>query len=210
MTYDIDFRFRRALAPEGLSVITTASGAVEDAIRDARSAGVDPERDPAVALLGRHLGRIASGLPAEVRHLEDLDLRRACVARIAELEDRPALVTLARRGVGYDPEAKRVFLREAGRQLRRVASAFGDHATARINHSRCVRGAEVSLETPSIWINIQSDRPTPGREITYRRNDQRGTRDATADIRAIIDADAFARRLAREFSITLAPADLLV
>lgn len=60
MTYDLDFRYRRALQPDGLSTVLTAIRAVEDAIQDARNAGFDPERDPAVTLLARHVGRVAS------------------------------------------------------------------------------------------------------------------------------------------------------
>ena len=130
--------------------------------------------------------------------------------RIAALEHGPVLVILARRGVGYDAQAKGVFLREAARQLRLVALAFGERDSARINPSRCGRGAQISLEIPSLWICIETDRPTPGGEITYRRNDQRGACTATAEISAIVDAAAFARRLAREFNMTLAPAELLV
>jgi len=210
MFYHVDFRFRRALDPKGLTIITTASSAVEDAIREARIAGTDPERDPAVALLARHLGRIACNIPADLRHAEDLDLRLRCIERIAALEHRPALVILARRGVGYDGQAKRVFLREAARQLRLIALAFGERDKARINPSRNGRGALITLEIPSLWISIETDRPTPGGEITYRRNDQRGARIRAADIGAIVDAAAFARQLAREFNMSLAPADLLV
>jgi hypothetical protein len=54
MNYDLDFRYRRALQPDGLATIPTATQAVVDALQDARNAGVDPARDPATILLARH------------------------------------------------------------------------------------------------------------------------------------------------------------
>ena len=47
MNYDLDFRYRRALQPDGLATIPTATQAVVDAMQDARNAGIDPARDPA-------------------------------------------------------------------------------------------------------------------------------------------------------------------
>jgi hypothetical protein len=61
MNYDLDFRYRRALQPDGLATIATATQAVVDAMQDARNAGIDPARDPATILLARHVGRIALG-----------------------------------------------------------------------------------------------------------------------------------------------------
>ena len=45
MNYDLDFRYRRALQPDGLATIATATQAVVDAMQDARNAGIDPARD---------------------------------------------------------------------------------------------------------------------------------------------------------------------
>ena len=58
MNYDLDFRYRRALQPDALATIATATQAVVDAMQDARNAGIDPARDPATILLARHVGRI--------------------------------------------------------------------------------------------------------------------------------------------------------
>jgi hypothetical protein len=62
MNYDLDFRYRRALQPDGLATIATATQAVVDAMQDARNAGVDPARDPAIILLARHVGRWRSAM----------------------------------------------------------------------------------------------------------------------------------------------------
>ena len=106
MNYDLDFRYRRALQPDALATIPTATQAVVDAMQDARNAGIDPARDPATILLARHVGRIALGHAPDETFAEDLPLRRQCLAKIDELKSKPALVALARRGIGYDPEAK--------------------------------------------------------------------------------------------------------
>jgi hypothetical protein len=105
---DLPFRFQRALQPDGLRVMQTCSAALTDALNDARRAGCDPETDPAVLLLGRHLGRVAAGECPERGHPEDDDLRKACEQRIAELHSAPILVPLIQRGLGCDPDLIRV------------------------------------------------------------------------------------------------------
>ena len=88
MNYDLDFRYRRALQPDALCTIATATQAVVDAMQDARNAGVDAARDPATILLARHVGRIALGNPADATYEEDLPsaglpsaMRPTCRAR---------------------------------------------------------------------------------------------------------------------------------
>jgi hypothetical protein len=71
MNYDLDFRYRRALQPDGLATIPTATQAVVDAMQDARNAGVDPARDPATILLARHVGRLALGHAPDETFTED-------------------------------------------------------------------------------------------------------------------------------------------
>ena len=119
MNYDLDFRYRRALQPDALATIATATQAVVDAMQDARNAGIDPARDPATILLARHVGRIALGHAPDETFAEDLPLRRQCLAKIDELKSKPALVALARRGIGYDPEAKRAFRGNESALMRR-------------------------------------------------------------------------------------------
>ena len=55
MNYDLDFRYRRALQPDALCTVATATQAVVDAMQDARNAGVDPARDPATILSLIHI-----------------------------------------------------------------------------------------------------------------------------------------------------------
>jgi hypothetical protein len=119
MNYDLAFRYARALQPDALVTIRSASDALAEAMRDAPNAGYDVERDPAVILLGRHLGRIASGLDPAATYAGDAADREKCFAKIAELRVKPALVPLARRGVSYEPEVKR------GRRLQRWRANSG-------------------------------------------------------------------------------------
>ena len=96
-SYDIAFRFQQALDPSALITLPTALHALNAAIADCRNAGRPHESDPAVILLARHLGDIAS-------HIErpNVELRRACMDAIADLRRKPALIALAHKGVAYD------------------------------------------------------------------------------------------------------------
>ena len=60
MTYDLDFRYRRALAPEGLTCFATCLLALNDAVADAKRAGLDFSEDPAVRLFSRRLARMTA------------------------------------------------------------------------------------------------------------------------------------------------------
>lgn len=209
MTYDLDFRYRRALQPEGLSTVLTAVRAVEDAITDARNAGLDPERDPAVTLLARHLGRLASPAAATGGD-EDQPLRDQCMARIAELKSKPAIVALVRRGVDFDPEAKCAFRREASRALRQIACELGlSHDLYSIHHEGDRYGAagDVTLASASVHIRISATRFTAGREISFRiprtRHDEFGGPLRHADIGRLADVPRFAARIAAELELEL-------
>lgn len=207
MTYDLDFRYRRALQPEGLSTVLTAIKAVEDAIQDARNAGLDPERDPAVTLLARHVGRLATPCALDDRSV-DQPLRAACLERIADLKSKPAIVALVRRGVDFDPEGKRAFRREAGRALRQIANEIGlssDHYT--IHHDSDYFGAagDVTLACGSLHIRITATRLKAGREISYRtarnRYDELGGPLHHADIGRLANLERFARQIAADLKI---------
>ena len=113
MNYDLDYRYRRALHPDGLRTIATANQAVTDAMADCRRAGQPCETDPAVLLLARHLGRIASGFDPELMHEADLDLRSRCMNRIAELKTKPALVAIVRGRDTFNADEKSLFHAEA-------------------------------------------------------------------------------------------------
>ena len=125
MNYDLDYRYRRALHPDGLRTIAPANQAVTDAMADCRRAGQPGETDPAVLLLARHLGRIASGFDPELMHEADLDLRSRCMNRIAELKTKPALVAIVRGRDTFNAEEKSLFHAEAKKALRSLAAAAG-------------------------------------------------------------------------------------
>lgn len=211
MNYDLDFRYRRALQPDSLCTIATATQAVVDSMLDARNAGVDPARDPATILLARHVGRIALGNPADAAYEEDLPLRRQCLTRIDELKSKPALVALARRGIGYDPEAKRAFHREARSALRIAARHLGldhDQYDLRSNMAGIAVSGEITLHADEIYIQISIPGFTPGREVMFRlckgRRDYRGEMNNFCDIAVLVDPVRFTALVAREtgFAIT--------
>ena len=131
MSCDIDYRYRRALQPDGLSTYETALRAVNDAIADVKLAGRDVATCPAVLLLTRHLARIAEGV-ATLDPVADRALRDQCIARLAELKNSPAIVALVRRGVDYKTEELRHYRREGSRTLRLIAGQLGlDHSRRR-------------------------------------------------------------------------------
>ena len=172
MNYDLDFRYRRALQPDALATIATATQAVVDAMQDARNAGIDPARDPATILLARHVGRIALGHAPDETFAEDLPLRRQCLAKIDELKSKPALVALARRGIGYDPEAKRAFHREARSALRVAARHLGlepDQYDLRSNFAGPAVSGEITLHGDEIYVQVSIPCIRPGREVMFRR-----------------------------------------
>ncbi len=157
MNYDIAFRYRRALQPEGLQSIATARDALADAMKDARNAGIDPERDPAVVLLARHLGRIANGEDVTLTRASDGVMRSACMSKIEELRRKPALVALARRGITYDAEAKTAFHREAKSSLRALARELGfgpDDYDLRSNYGGIAVSGEITLHSDQAYIQI--------------------------------------------------------
>ncbi|MBA3897835.1 MAG: hypothetical protein H0X36_12035 [Sphingomonadaceae bacterium] len=208
MTYDLDFRYRRALQPEGLSIIQTAVHAVEDAIKDARNAGIDPERDPAVRLLARHLGRLASPSSNDDERSADRALRAQCIERIAELKAKPAIVALVRRGVGYDPEAKRAFRREASRALRQIVAEIGlthDQYSVQCFPDQSGPAGDVTLASASLHLRITATHFRSGREITYRRSrsrhDEFGGPIHNADIGRLADIPKLARRIERDLGM---------
>ena len=210
MNYDLDFRYRRALQPDALCTIATATLAVVDSMQDARNAGVDPARDPATILLARHVGRIALGNPPDTTYEEDLPLRRQCLTRIDELKSKPALVALARRGISYDPEGKRAFHREARSALRIAARHLGldhDQFDLRSNMAGPAVSGEITLHAEEIYIQISIPGFTPGREVMFRRckgrRDYRGEMNNFCDIAVLVDPARFTAIVARETGLAI-------
>ena len=208
MTYGLDFRYRRALDPQGLSILQTATDAVIDAIKDARNVGLDPEQDPAVTLLARHLRRLATCKNPDRPHPEDTALRAQCLERIAGLKARPAIIALVRRGVDHDPEAKRAFRREASRALRQIAREIGltpDQFGVQCYPDHRGPAGDVSLASEQLHLRITADAFRNGREVTYRRSrdrhDEFGGPIHYADISRLADIPKFALRIAGDFGL---------
>ena len=160
MSCDIDYRYRRALQPDGLTTYENALIAVNEAIADAKLAGRKPADCPGVRLLTRHLSRIAEG---EETHRPDLDahLREQCMTRVAELRHTPAIIALVRRGIDYRSEELRHYRREGSRTLRQVANQLGiDHTQYRLGYyapNESMAGEHV-MEASGLYVRISPER----------------------------------------------------
>lgn len=202
MFYDVAHRHNQALDPSALSLVATSLHALTRAIDDCRNAGKDSERDPAVLLLARHLGTVATQ-----NRPTDLALRRRCLDDIAEIGRTPALVALAFRGVGCDPSAKTTFHAEARRALLRLAEALeldeGSY-TVRSDKGAAATSGEIILEAHEVVVRVWLLPMGQGREVAYRRAYAPG-RSAPlhwASIRELVPPGRFAARLRRELHLT--------
>lgn len=90
MSYDVAFRFQQALDPSALTTIPGALHGIGAAIDDCRRAGKAVDNDPAVLLLVRHLGNLASKIGDG-----DTVLRHACMDAIGDMRRKPVLNTLS-------------------------------------------------------------------------------------------------------------------
>ena len=154
---------------------------------------------------------IASGLDPEAVHPDDAPLRRKCLAKIDELKSKPILVALARRGLAYDPEAKRTFHAEAKRALREFARHIGlapDEFDLRSNPAGAAVSGEITFHSDTLYIQIALSSMGQGREILFRRcngrSDYCGHRNAFCDIAAITDHARFAALIRRETGVVFA------
>ena len=191
-----------------MSILATAAQAVEDAIKDARNAGLDPEHDPGIILLARHLGRLASPRDGTDVRPEDAALRGQCLERIADLQAGPAIIALVRRGVDYDPEARRAFRREASRALRQIAYEIGlsrDQYAVQCFPDHSGPPGDVTLSNDQFHLRISAHAFRSGREISYRRarsrHDEFGGPVHNADIGCFADIPGFARRIERDLGM---------
>jgi hypothetical protein len=182
MSCDIDYRYRRALQPDGLTTFENALRALNEAVDDVRLAGRQAANCPAVLLLTRHLQRIADGRPTECE-ADDQALRSQCIERLAELKHRPAIIALVKRGIDYRPEELRHYRREGTRALRQIA---GEHV----------------LEAEGIYVRISPERfGEPG--LAWRNPFWKppGAVMRKAPITALADIPALTARIARELKI---------
>jgi hypothetical protein len=205
MSCDIDYRYRRALQPDGLTTYENALIAVNEAIADAKLAGRKPADCPGVRLLTRHLSRIAEG---EETHRPDLDahLREQCMTRVAELRHTPAIIALVRRGIDYRSEELRHYRREGSRTLRQVANQLGiDHTEYRLGYyapNESMAGEHV-MEASGLYVRISPERfGEPG--VAWRNPHWKppGAAMRKAPITVLRDIPAFARRIARELKLS--------
>src|SRR3546814_14654412 len=92
--------------------------------------------------------------------------------RIGELRSKPALRTLALRGVSYDEPAKRLFHTEGRAALSRLAEALTLDAGSfeiRSNKAGPAVSGEVTLHAERLWVQLSLGPFGPGREICFRR-----------------------------------------
>lgn len=208
MSYDVAFRYSQALDPSALITLGTTLHAIQAAITDCRNAGIEVETDPAVILLVRHLSQVCADRGT------DADLRRDCIARIADLRNRRMLKTLALRGVAYDEPAKRLFHSEGRAALRRLAEALGLEEGSfdiRSNKAGPAVSGEITLHGETLWVQLSIGPFGPDREVCFRkvqgRQDHIGERNHWASVRELVEPDRFAARVRRELKLpTAAPA----
>ncbi|HUD30173.1 hypothetical protein HJG53_16280 [Sphingomonas sp. ID1715] len=205
MTYDVAFRYGQALDPSALVTIGTTLHAIQAAITDCRNAGIEVETDPAVILLVRHLSQVCADRPA------DAELRRDCMARIADLRNRPMLKTLALRGVAYDETAKKLFHSEGRAALRRLAEALSlDEGSfdIRSNKAGPAVSGEITLHADMLWVQFSLGPFGPDREVCFRRvrdrQDYIGERNHWASVRELVEPDRFAARIRRDLNLPAA------
>lgn len=206
--YDLAFRFERALQPDALRIVATCTTALNEAIADARNAGHNPDNDPAVLLLARHLGRVATGGDPEQLHPEDTQLRLECFKRIAQLRSVDVLIPIVRRGIGFDPHMIQIYKAAARDRLRALAHALGlgyaDYQLTSTHAARTIPPA-FELRGDRFRLYLEPDRLMPGREVAYMRAETRTgswTGSPTrADIGVLGNIERFARTLRRELHL---------
>ncbi|NNM78002.1 hypothetical protein HJG53_13935 [Sphingomonas sp. ID1715] len=210
MSYDLPFRHRQALDPSGLDSIGACLHALQAAAKDCRNAGTPFETDPAVVLLAQHLGTIACRSFPDRAALRDL-----CAAELSELDRQPVLALLARRGVAYDEEAKRLFHSAARKALRDLAQHFAltpPDYDLRVNAGGIAVSGEVTLHSDLVYVQV-SIGSYGGHEILYRsvrgRDDFCGGRNHFARIDALLEPTRFAARIAADLGLELPARDQL-
>ncbi|GLT01029.1 hypothetical protein GCM10007897_24200 [Sphingobium jiangsuense] len=203
MSYDIAFRFQQALDPSALITLPTALHALNAAIEDCRNAGRPQDSDPAVILLARHLGSIASRIERP-----NVELRRVCMDAIADLRRKPALIALAHKGVAYDERAKKLFHSDGRKALRALADALDladDSYDLRSNRGGIAVSGEVTLHGTAIYVQLSLGLMGAGREVMFRkvsgRTDFVGERNHWASVHDLLQPARFAARICRELGL---------
>lgn len=203
MSYDIPFRYQQALDPSALATVPTALHALNAAIDDCRNAGRSHECDPAVILLARHLGTLASQIQRP-----NGDLRRACIEAIADLRRKPSLIALAHKGVAYDERAKKLFHSDGRKALRALGDALGlaedSYGIASQRGGVAVSG-EVTLHGDHLYVQLSLGCMGAGREVMFRkvagRKDFVGERNHWASVHDLVQPNRLAARIRRDLHL---------
>lgn len=208
MIYDVPFRHQQALDPSSLTTIAATLHALTRGIEDCRNAGVDPEYDPAIALLARHFANVTANAAPEAA------LRSACIHRIDELERFPALLALSLRGVAHDRAAKERFHSDGRKMMRRLAKALliaeGDYKVTSHPGDPAIAG-DIVLSTADFEVSMSIGPLHEGYEVRYhaRRGTAARERLRFASIRDFVKTQRFATRLRRDLRLddlpTVAP-----
>lgn len=203
MSYDAALRFQQALDLSKLTSLAAGLNVLIQAIDECRRNQIDAERDPAVLLLARHLGNLA----AENRppHTE---LRRACVEAVGAAERTPILVTLARRGVDYDSDAKAVFHKEGRKAMTRLAKALGlqrGQFEVRSNMAGIACSGEIYVHSADLYIQFDLGCMGPGREVMFRScnglTEHVGGRNHFASVSELLAPARLADRIRRDLNL---------
>ena len=199
MNFDTAHRHQQALDPSALTTIRTTLHAIEQGIIDCRNAGVDPDTDPAVVLLARHLAVVSSN------HASEAVLQAACRRRLDDIARFPALLALAIGGVAYDASAKDRFHKDGRKALRLLAAALAlspdDHVVSSWESDASQSGA-VTLVSNVLSVTLRVGGLHEGREVAYR-----AIRDGVehpprfATIRVLLNPERFADRLRSELAV---------
>lgn len=208
MIYDVPFRHQQALDPSSLTTIATTLHALTRGIEDCRNAGVDPECDPAIALLARHFAMVSANAAPETA------LRSACIHRIDELERFPALLALSLRGVAHDRAAKERFHSDGRKMMRRLAKALliaeGDYKVTSHPGDPAIAG-DIVLSTADFEVSMSIGSLHEGCEVRYHAKRGPAAREKLrfATIRDFVKTQRFATRLRRDLRLddlpTVAP-----
>lgn len=200
MVYDVPFRHHQALDPSALTNILAAVGAITSAIDDCRNAGCDPNADPAIILLSRHLASVAGGAP-------EAALRTACERRAEELRRFPALLSLSIRGVDHDAAAKSRFHSDGRKAMRALANALGletdSYEVASIPGDISVSG-DVILRSDDLEVSLAIGPLHEDHEVRYfaRRGPAARHPLRFAALRDLLKPERFATRLRRELCLS--------
>lgn len=200
MSYDVPYRFHQALDPSSLVTLQATLHAISAGVQDCRNAGCEPARDPAIALLVRHLGQLVRDLGT------DEQVKRTCAERIAELERCPALLTLSYRGVAFDKAAKDRFHKDAHKALRAFAAEWGlAEPEFQIGHfpGEIAISGDVTLTSADFEISVSVGPLHAGCEVRYfaRRGVAARERMRHAPLAVLLSPRRLASRIRRDLRL---------